>query len=130
MDVIKWIVVAVVVLAVLGWLFRKTFGAADRTVLAATHAGEQVLDPVEDQLRYQVPVGQDPVVLVAALGRDGYDAVTVMEGGHHHVVITCPAGPDRDRAHVRAIIRSASQTSPEGNQFSPGEVRFEDEVAR
>jgi hypothetical protein len=129
MDVVKWVVVAVVVLALAWLVFRYgPLGVTRRSVLSATHEGEEVLDPREEQLRYRMPAGQDPVVLLTALRQDGYDAVTVMEGGHHVVVVSCPAGPDRDRGHVRSVIRSAAQTSPEGHEFDPGEVVFEDEV--
>ncbi len=100
-----------------------------RSVNRATHRGGEMTGPPEEELRYVVPTGQDPAVLLAALHADGYDAVTVLEHGRHVVVVSCPAGADRDRAHVRAVIRAAAQTSLEGEQFDPGRVEFEDEAA-
>ncbi len=98
-----------------------------RSVGSATRGGRAVTDPQEDHLRYVVPSGQDPPVLLAALGGEGYDAATELVDGHHQVVVRCPAGRDAERAHVRAVIGSAHSTGLEGENFDPGDVVFADE---
>jgi len=116
------IVIGIIVLGVLLVIALGGLGAS---------AGRRktVLDPREEQLRYHVPVGQDAAVLVAALKKDGYEAVGDLVEGREYIEIACPAGRDRERAHVRAIIANTHRTSLESgrNEFDPGRVVFEDE---
>lgn len=116
----------VVVVVVLGILVAIGVWKTHRAASEAATTGHQVLAPVESQLRYRVPTGQDPVVLIAELGREGYDAVPLFEGGHNYVVISCE-DPEADRPRVRRIITEVSKTSPEGNEFDTDGVLFEDE---
>jgi hypothetical protein len=78
-------------------------------------------------LEYAVPTGQDPTVILAALARSGYTATVAPRGAHHHVLIACPAGVDRERAQVRATIESATVTAAEDGVPLAAEVRFVDE---
>jgi hypothetical protein len=116
----------VVVVVVLGILVAIAVWKTHRAAAEAAGTGHQVLEPVESQLRYRVPTGQDPVVLIAELGREGYEAVPLFEGGHNYVVVSCE-DPEVERPRVRRIITEVSKTSPEGNEFDPDGVLFEDE---
>jgi hypothetical protein len=78
-------------------------------------------------LEYAVPEGQDPAVVLAALERAGYTATVDPNGPHQVVLIACPAGVDRDRAHVRSVIESGSVTAPQDGVPMQVDVRFRDE---
>ena len=64
----------------------------------------------EDQLRYRVPNGQDPAVVIAELTKDGFDSTTETIGGFHQVAISCPPGSGGREAAREAITR-ANRTS-------------------
>ncbi len=98
-----------------------------RSVGSATRGGRAVVDSGEDHLRYVVPAGQDPPILLSALDRAGYDAAVEVVDGHRQVVVRCPAGSDAERARVRSVIGSTHSTGLEGEDFHPGEVVFVDE---
>lgn len=83
---------------------------------------EDLTDPAAPTLRYEVPEGQDPVAVVAALHEAGYDAVA--EG--QHVAVRGGEDPERERAHVRAVIESAPVNMDSG-VVPDRRVRFEDE---
>ena len=117
----------VVGVVVLGILVAAGMWLSARSAKHAASTGTQILDPEEGgQLRYRVPTGQDPTVVIATLGREGYDAVPLFEGGHNYIAIGS-TDPEVDRPRVRKIIQDASATSPEGNAFDPHGVVFEDE---
>ena len=78
-------------------------------------------------LEYDVPAGQDPTVILAALERAGYTATVDPGGPHQLVLVECPAGVDRERARVRSVIESASVTTPEDGVPLQVDVRFRDE---
>ncbi len=117
----------VVVVVVLGILVAIGVWMTMRSTKHASGTGHQKLDPVEGRLRYRVPTGQDPTVLIAALEREGFEAVPLFEGGHNYVVVSC-TNPEVERPRVRGIIAESSLTSPEGNTFDAEGVVFEDEV--
>jgi pimeloyl-ACP methyl ester carboxylesterase len=80
-------------------------------------------------LEYVVPNGQDPAVLLAALELAGYTAtVDSQQQPYQVVMIACPDGVDRQRAHVRSVIDSASVTTPEDGVPLQVDVRFRDEA--
>lgn len=78
-------------------------------------------------LEYDVPTGQDPTVILAALERAGYTATIDPHHSHQLVLVACPGGPDRERAHVRSVIESASVMTPDGDVPLQADVRFRDE---
>jgi hypothetical protein len=82
-----------------------------------------------DMLRYQVPEGQDPAIVLAALQKEGFHAIPDVHGAgaSHDVLIPCPEGVDRHRAHVRSIIQGTEQINYEGDQRQIPQVRFADE---
>jgi hypothetical protein len=86
----------------------------------------------EDQtptLEYDVPNGQDPVVILAALEREGYTATVDQNHTEQRVVISCPGGLDRQRAQVRSIIASADSTTlDDAGGHVDVDVRFRDET--
>lgn len=116
------IVIGIIVLGVLLVIALGGLGAS-------ASRRKTVLDPREEHLRYHVPVGQDAAVLVAALKKDGYEAAGDLVEGREYIEVACPAGRDRERAHVRAIIANTHRTSFYGSrdEFEPGPVVFEDE---
>jgi hypothetical protein len=114
-----------VVLAVIGWWVFST--------LAAGRMGRQAEqqhapgDPHVETLRYVMPDGQDPAVVISTLDSAGYTADLDVVAGDKQIVIACPAGRDRERARVRSVLGASDTTSLEGPQFTPGRVTFEDE---
>ena len=112
------VILVVVLVLVLGgrtWMARHTRRA------------DELARPDSSTLDYVVPTGQDPVVVLNSLSAKGYEA-TPDPRQVHLLHISCPAGPQRDRAHVRTIIESADRTSIDsGAPVDPGAVRFVDE---
>jgi hypothetical protein len=88
---------------------------------------EELHQDATPTLEYDVPTGQDPTVIVAALDRAGYTATSDPHHSHQLVLVACPAGLDRERAHVRAVIESASVTTPQDGVPLQADVRFRDE---
>jgi hypothetical protein len=92
-----------------------------------TRRADELARPDSSTLDYVVPTGQDPVVVLNVLSAQGFEATTD-PGDTHFLHISCPAGPERDRAQVRAIIETADRTSIDsGAPVDPGAVRFVDE---
>ncbi|MBW8751735.1 MAG: hypothetical protein JF565_09975 [Propionibacteriales bacterium] len=89
---------------------------------------EELHDERVPTLEYAVPTGQDPALILAALERDGYAATVDTQAAPQVVLIRCPAGLDRDRAHVRSVIASAQGTVQEGSPPVRTDVRFADEA--
>jgi hypothetical protein len=88
---------------------------------------ERLLDEQTPTLEYDVPTGQDPAVLLAALQQAGYTASADPRPTHHVVMILCPEGVERERGNVRSVIESASVTRHEDGVPLQVEVRFRDE---
>ena len=78
-------------------------------------------------LVYEVPVGQDPTVILAALQRTGYDATSDATHPRQTVLVGCPGGIEGERERVRAVIESASVTAPDDGVPVAAPVRFSDE---
>ena len=77
-------------------------------------------------LEYEVPEGQDPAVVLAALHQAGYDATSDATHPRQTVLIACPGGIEGEREHARAVIESADVTTPDDGAPVPA-VRFRDE---
>lgn len=92
------------------------------------HVDEVLEDVRTPTLEYAVPTGQDPAVILAALHQAGYTATVDPNGAHQVVMIACPAGLDRERAHVRAVLESANVTAPDDGAPLDVAVRFRDET--
>ena len=81
-----------------------------------------------DSLRYVVPVGQDPAAVMSALKLEGFEVVRDDAATHSQdLLILCPAGVDRERARVRAVIAHEAAVDMEGHPMPEHEVRFADE---
>ena len=89
---------------------------------------EELHDERVPTLEYAVPTGQDPALILAALERDGYTATVDTQAAPQVVLIRCPAGLDRDRAHVRSVIASAGVTAQDDGVPVRTDVRFTDEA--
>ena len=93
---------------------------------------QAVDEVVEDErtptLEYEVPTGQDPSVILAALTQAGYTAAVDTSGAHQVVSVVCRAGVDRERARVRSVIESANVTAPDDGVPLAVDVRFRDET--
>lgn len=114
------LLILVVVLVVVGVGVRSWAARRDA-------AAEELARPATSTLDYLVPPGQDPVVLLTALTTEGF-AATADPHRADLVHISCPAGPDRDRARARATIASVHRTGIDsGAPMDPGTVRFLDE---
>jgi hypothetical protein len=64
----------------------------------------------------------------AALKQDGFEVVrddAAMQT--QDLIIMCPAGADRDRARVRAVIAHEAPIDMEGHAMAEHEVHFVDE---
>ena len=73
---------------------------------------------------YDVPAGQDPVVLVSALAHAGFTARAQLDAGQERLRVHCD---DEDRATVRSIIERVHTSGVEGTSVPSGPVRFTDE---
>lgn len=119
-----WMVglVAMVALIALAMRLLKDESLVRERVEAELHDG------ATPTLKYVVPTGEDPVVVLAALQRAGYTAGVDSHSAHQVVVVKCPDGQDRARAQVRAVIESAGVTAPKVDTRRHAEVRFSDET--
>jgi hypothetical protein len=83
------VIVVIVVLLLAGALLAGRIGAR-----AARRRREAVVDTDVETLRYRVPNGQDPAMLVASLTHSGFAAVTEPVRDGKDVVVSCPDGWD------------------------------------
>jgi hypothetical protein len=121
MTVLLVPIIVVLVIAIVVAIGLRRWTAAHRREADALAAPESAT------LDYRVPAGQDPAVVLSTLVSEGYDATTDPQDTSL-VHVACPAGPDRERARVRATIEAAGQTAIDtGAPFEPAEVRFLDE---
>jgi hypothetical protein len=111
------IVAGVVVLIVLAGVAASILVIARR----GDAQGQRVHDAAT-QLVYQVPAGQDPGTVLAAVRAEGCDAVA--EGAR--VVIACPGGAKLLRGRMRAVI-AAAPLNFEGDPAPKSDIVFEDE---
>jgi hypothetical protein len=115
-------IVIIVVIVVVG-LFALRRWSADRERVA-----DELKTPETPTLVYRVPTGQDPPVVLAALHTEGYTAVAD-DTDTQVIRVHCPAGLDRERARVRAVIETVDVTGIDsGAPMDPRPVRFEDET--
>lgn len=103
-------VAALVAVLLVGWLATE----ATRRAPAPS--------PHHEALRYLVPEGQDPAVLLAAFADTDYDAALRDDGGERVLVVSCPHGLGHDRSEVREMIAHVGTAIDD-----PAPVRFDDE---
>lgn len=114
------VIALLVVVAVMTYARRKSDRAQELRTAARTTDLEM--------LRYRVPEGRDPAVLLAALRREGFEAIPDSEDvARHDILIPCHEGKDRHREHVRAVIENVDQVNLDGDRDPVGAVRFTDE---
>ncbi len=89
---------------------------------------ERLADPRVATLEYEVPEGQDPVVVVTALKSDGLDAVGELRRGRQLVLIDASEdGVDEVRSRARAVIAERALLNTQGDAAPDHQVRFLDE---
>jgi hypothetical protein len=119
-------VILLVIVVALGVVAVKRFSRAE------VARSDRLQSPERPTLRYQVPSGQDPAAVVAALRAAGYDASPDSEPGPSSpiVIVGGKQGATPDREAVRATLVEASGThmNPEESaEVERGPVLFEDE---
>jgi hypothetical protein len=115
------VVIVVLILAFGG------FGVRGMRQRQQTLREEAVTHQVET-LTYRVPVGQDPTAVIHALQQEGFNIVRDDAASDpQELLILCPAGADRERARVRAVIAHQSTIDMEGHPMPEHEVHFADE---
>ena len=119
MIVIAMLAVAFLVVGVIVAFALRRWTLDEARVEARMH------EPGAHTVIYDVPVGQDPAVLLAALDRAGFTAVSDMERGVERVLVDCPTEDTRDK--VRSVIEHVHRTGFEGAEMQVGHVSFEDE---
>jgi hypothetical protein len=119
MIVIAMLLVAFVVVGLLVAFALRRWTLDEARTEARLH------EPGAHTVAYDVPAGQDAAVLLAALGRGGYAAVSDMHLGVERVLVDCPT--EHDRAQVRGIIEHVHSTGFDGAEMQVGHVSFEDE---
>lgn len=77
-------------------------------------------------LRYRVPDGQDPAVLIAALETAGHASEPDRVAGEHYLTIFCD-DLRQDRPRVRSVIEQTHESSFSGGDVIHVPVVFEDE---
>jgi hypothetical protein len=113
-------------LLVLAIAFPVLAGRGQRKAVDAVHSNTPGAAG-EETLRYRVPDGQDPAVVMAALETAGHRTAVEDEAGEKYLVISCPKGRDASREEARKLIEEADRTSLEGMKLATGRVAFEDE---
>lgn len=122
--VFAFIAVVAVIALVLAWVSGRGAGFVRRH----NEVHEELQSDQTPTLEYVVPTGQDPSVILSALGRGGFTATSESTHPHQRILIACPAGVERQREEVRSVIESASVTTPEDGVPMRVDVRFSDEV--
>jgi hypothetical protein len=89
---------------------------------------DRLHDPGTETLAYDVPEGQDPVVLTAALNHGGFESVEDTAEGMRRIIVDCPHGRLADRSRVRALIEHVHTTGLSGVEMRPPTVQFADEL--
>lgn len=114
-------VIAVIAVVAIAWMAAHRWAAGRRQV------SDDLAAPATSTIDYLVPAMQDPAVLITALDAEGFTATT--DPAQTHLVhVACPAGPDRERAHIRSVIASVHTTAIDsGAPFDAEAVRFVDE---
>jgi hypothetical protein len=103
-------------------------GAVMLTRLGRHHdAQRELVAAAQHPLRYDVPVGQDPAAVLAALTRGGFEAMADPTD-QHLLTIALPLGPEQ-RDEVRVLLENeAMQTLDEQDpHLHDRPVRFADE---
>lgn len=118
---------AIVILVALVALGLIVLYVVREQVRQRQHVDEELHEERTPTLEYVVPTGQDPVVILAALERAGYTATVDPHHARQVVLIACPAGVERERAHVRSVIEAADVTAPQDGVPLEVDVRFRDE---
>jgi hypothetical protein len=120
------ILLALVVVAV-ALVLVKRFGRA------TVEQSDRLRDPDRPTLRYLVPAGQDPAVVLGALRGAGYDASPDSEPGPSSpiVIVGSGSGDPVDREGVRATLTELRQVNVNPDDSAPlasAPVRFVDEA--
>jgi hypothetical protein len=118
-------VILVLIVLVLGVVAVKRFTRAE-----IDHSDRLQADD-RPTLRYQVPPGQDPALVLAGLRQAGYDASADSEPGPSSpIVIIGATGGAPDREAVRRTLTDLDGTNvvpEESGSIDRSRVRFEDE---
>jgi hypothetical protein len=119
-------VLLALIVVVVGVAAVKRFGAR------ANENSDRLQAADRPTLRYLVPPGQDPAVVLGALRDAGYDASPDSEPGPSSpvVIIGATTGGAPDRDHVRDVLTALDQTSVNPDDSAPLDirrVRFTDE---
>jgi len=88
---------------------------------------ERLTEPGKESLVYEVPEGQDPATVVAALRNNGLEAAEVMREGRQRVVISEASAGEDLRSRAREIIAKEADLNLEGDPSAPRKVTFADE---
>lgn len=118
------IVFAMVAIGVLVVVLALAF-ALRRVTLDEARTEAHLREPETHALRYVVPNGQDPGVLVGALAQAGFTAAAELEQGREVLLVECRH--EEDRAKVRDIIEHVTRAGFDGPEMHVGHVSFEDE---
>ena len=118
-------VLLVLIVLVIGAIAVKRFTRAEIDHSDRLQADER------PTLRYQIPAGQDPALVLAGLRRAGYDASADSEPGPSSpIVIIGATGGAPDREAVRRALADIDGTNvvpEESGTVDRTRVRFEDE---
>ena len=120
-------VILLVVVLVLAVLAVKRFSARE-----VQHSDRLQRDD-RTTLRYEVPAGQDPAVVLAGLRQAGYDASADSEPGPSSpiVIIGARGGGDPDREAVRRTLTDLDGSNVVPDESAPAQQarpRFVDET--
>jgi len=117
------LIFAVVVLVLIGMLVFVFFP----WVNSRRRKVELLADPGVATLEYEVPEGQDPVVVVDALKQEGLDAVGELRQGRQLVLINATEGTEVVRPRARAAIAERAPLNTQGDSARDRLVKFLDE---
>lgn len=120
-------VILLIIVIVLAAIALKRFGSQE------VRHSDRLQDADRPTLRYEIPPGQDPAVVLIGLRRAGYDASADSEPGPSTpiVIIGDASGADPDREDVRRALADLDGTNvvpEESGQVEQPRVRFVDEA--
>jgi hypothetical protein len=94
---------------------------------AQQRRADHLMEPGAEVLGYEVPEGQDPAAVLAALHLEGMEAVTDTRHGRQVVLIEARGGVEELRPRARAIIARKANLNTQGDPAAEHDVRFLDE---
>jgi len=122
---LPFIVIVAVVLVLVAFV---VFGGVVPWSKRQGEQAERLEDPQVASLEYVVPEGQDPGAILAALHREGFEAVNVEHSGVRRILISDDGGGTGTlRSRARDVIAHEAGLNTQGDPSTRERIAFTDE---